>query len=57
MSNEHLNKLSDLEEKSITLLSECVLVDIRHLVFSDLLNKCMFGDKGILSLFPFLSYI
>ena len=57
LNNEHLNKLSDLDEKSIALISEYGLVDIRCLVFSDLLDKCMFGDIGILSLFPLLCYI
>ena len=53
-SNEHLDKLFNLEEKSIAFLSKCGLVDIRRLVFSSLVDKCRFGDRGILS--PFLCF-
>ena len=56
-NNDHLNKLSNVEEKSIAFLFECDLMDIRHLIFSDLVDKCMFGDRGILSLLPLLCYI
>ena len=57
LSNEHLSKLFDLEEKSITFLSKCGLVDIRRLVFSNLVDRCMFGDKVYLIFFSLFFYI
>ena len=56
-NNVHLNKLSDVEEKSIALLSECDFIDLRRLIFSNLVDKCMFGDRSILSLLPLLCFI
>ena len=56
-SDKHLEKLFELKEKTVALLSECRLVDIRRLIFSDLIDRCMFGHRGILSLLADYSFV
>ena len=51
-NNDHLNKLFDEEKKSIIFFSECGLMDIQCLIFSNLVYKWTLGDRGILSLLP-----